>query len=251
MVIEKMHVEFPILYNKVNSNHKKTFSAAEIDLFINRGIREYEEIFWSGENRKGYKLGFEVTQQRTDMLATLVVSNEPLLAPTNFNSTLKYYEFDLSGLSKPYAHFITAKVKITDCDDFFTVNIDRTQNLYRTLEDVDKAPSKLWQRAIGQIKGSSDPNTEYSLYVYTNGEFEIDGLYIEYLKEPAEVALGTYTDVPTLANPSPGIKPQVNCDLPSQYHDLVLDIAVQEATRIIVDVDGFNLRKTRITEIGH
>lgn len=253
MVIEKMQVDFPLLYNKVNSNHKKTFSPAEVDFFLNRGINEYVEIFATGENKKRYKLGFEVTQQRRDMLSTLVVGQpeQPLLLPTNVDTTLNIYEFDYAGLIEPYKHLLRAYVKLKDCDVTYKVALEETDDLSIVLDDSNRGPSKKWKRAIGQTKRSSNPDTESSLYVYTNGEFEIEGVYIEFLKKPAEVALGTYTDVPTLNNPNPGIKAQVNCDLPSDYHDLVIDIAVQEATRVLEDVNRLNLRSDRITGIAH
>lgn len=253
MVIERMHYEWEVLYNRIHSNHKKTFSDAEKDTLINRAINEYVEIFYSGENRKRYKLGFEVNQQRIDMLSTLVIGQpaQPMLTPDNFDTTLNIYEFDMVNLIAPYQHYLRGYVKVKDCDDVYKLVLEQTDDISAVLDDANRGPSNRWRRAVMHIKASSNPNTESSFYVYTNGEFEIEGVYIEFLKKPAEVALGTYTDLPTLANPNPSIKPQVNCDLPSSYHDLVVDMAVQEATRILEDVNRLNLRADKITGVAH
>lgn len=253
MVIEAMQYEFDLLFNKVNSNHKKTFSPAEKDRFLNRGKDEYVEMFWSGENAKKFKLGFEVTQQRRDMLATLLIGQpeQPLILPVQVDTVLNIYEFDFNDLKYKYKHLSRAYVKLKDCDDTISVALEETDDMDTVLRDSNRSPSLKWRRAVGQIKSSSDTNTESSLYVYTNGEFEIEGAYIEYLREPAEICLGTYTDIPTLANPNPSIKPQVNCDLPVQYHDLVVDIAVQEAVRVLEDVNRLQLRQERVSNIAH
>lgn len=253
MVIEQMHYDFSLLYNRVNSNHKKTFAPAEIDRFLNRGKDELVEILWSGENAKKYKLGFEVTQQRRDMLSTLFIGqpDQPLITPAQIDNDLNIYEFDLNDLKYKYKHLSRAYVKLKNCNDTIAVSLEETDDLSTVLKDANRSPSLKWRRAVGQIKKSSNPSTETSLYVYTNGEFDIEGLYVEYLKIPTELCLGTYKDLPTLNNPNPSIKPQVNCDLPAQYHDLVIDVAVQEASRILEDVNRLQLRQDRVSNIAH
>ena len=69
------------------------------------------------------------------------------------------------------------------------------------------------------------------------GEFELEGVYIEYLKLPNKVTIGGYNDI------SGGALVATNSDLPSDYHTLVVDIAVQEASRILEDSNRMQLKQ--------
>ena len=250
MRIEEMHWQVRLEYNKIASNHKKSFSDAEIDAIFNRVIQEYKEIFYSGNNAKRYKIGFEVTQQRIDMLSSLVVGEpeQPPLLPDTISNNI--YEFKLDNLVHPYAHHLRSYVNIKDCSFPITVNLEQVGDLGKILTDANTRPSLTWKRAVGRIRKSSDGSESSSLYVYTGGEFEIESLSMEYLKQPAEVCLGTYTDIPTLDNPTPAIKPQVHCDLPEDYHHLVVSMAAMEISRILEDVNRLNVRADRLNNIA-
>jgi len=73
MTIERLHQEIKFRWNKLNSNHKKDLPGAYLDDALNKATDDFIEIFYSGNNSKEYKFGFEVIQQRIDMLQTLVV----------------------------------------------------------------------------------------------------------------------------------------------------------------------------------
>ena len=243
MVIEEMHFEFRRKIDKISSNFKKTWSDAEVDNALNNAITEFKEIVYSGNNAKRYKLGFEVTQQRIDMLAPLVQGfpKEPLLAGTK---TGDIYEFNFDLLSKPYDHFIGADAEITGCNFTISIKEEQTGDLRSVLKDSNRKPSLRWRRAPGHIKSNTAGNS--SLFVYTDGLFDIIGLRIDYLRKPVEVCLGTYFPIPTQLDPNPGIlKARVNCDIPQTYHTVIVDIAVQEFTRSLEDINRLQLRKDR------
>lgn len=253
MRIEEMHWELELVYNKIASNHKKRFTDAEKDRILQRAITEYKDIFYSGNNSKKYKLGFEVTQQRIDMLHTLVVGEPEQPALTPFTSSNNIYEFKLSDLVHPYCHHLRSYITTKECKLPIKVKIKQSGDLDKILEDENSKPSLVWKRAIGRIRKSSDTSDQESksLYIYTGGLFTPIGLYMEYLKEPAQVCLGTYTQFPTIDNPNPTIiKPQVHCDLPSEYHNLVIDIAAIEIARILEDVNRIQVRSDRLNNIS-
>lgn len=246
MTIKEMHLEFKWRYNKLDSNHKKDLTPYEIDALLNDAIHSYEEIFWSGNNSKRFKLGFEVTQQRIDMLSTLVVGQpeQPSLSPVVSDTTLNIYEYDLSDtvgdLIEPYSHLVRAYATVEGCDTIFNVKLEQHDDLNRILKDDFRKPSKSWRRLPGVLKRSSDPTTETSLYLYTNGEFEIENLYVEYIKEAVKVSLGGYTDV------NGDVTVETHCDLPAHYHTMVVDIAVQEIARRLEDGNRFQLKQEKI-----
>jgi len=247
MLVEALHYRFNLMWDENYSHINKTFSAAETDTYLSVGVNELTEILYSGNNLKKYKLGFEVTQQRIDMLSTLVVGQpeQPAINPTNFNSDLNLYEFDFVDLIEPYKHLLKVRGKIKKCDDLFNVVIKQHDDLNRMLGDANQGCSLKWRRALAEIKRSSNPETEKSLYVYTEGKFEVDSVYIEFLKRPSEICLGNYRDMPTIDNPNPGLKPRSECDLPEDVHDLVVQVAVQVAARALT-----NVAKMQIAEKG-
>lgn len=251
MIIEEIQWEFKLLYNKINSGDKRSFHANEIDTFINRSIDEYAEMFYKGVNAKGYNIGFEVTQQKIDMLSTLVIGSpeQPMLTSSTVTNG-NMYEFKLSDLKYDYLHHVRMYAKIKNCDGFYNVAIEQTDDLNKVLDSSTRMPSNKWKRVVGQFRKSSTESSLSSIYLYTNGLFEIEGLHIEYLKKPQKVALGTYIGIPTLNDPNPGLVAQSQCDLPETYHHLIVDIAVQEASRVLGDVNSLQLRQERINKIA-
>lgn len=112
MTIDRIHQEIKFRWNKINSNHKKDFPSAFIDDAVNKSIDDFVEIFYSGNNSKEYKFGFEVTQQRTDMLQSLIVPE------TTYNATLvstNRYTVNLLTFSPKYRHFLRAYVNPVEC----------------------------------------------------------------------------------------------------------------------------------------
>ena len=226
-------------YNKIYSNSKKSFSDAEIDAIINNAIQEYTEMYYSGNNSKAANiLGFEATQQRIDMLQTLVFEDLDIdLEPYSDN----IYRLNLTSLEQPYKHHLRSVVKSTDgCT--IKLNLEQSGDLDQVLSDANRQPSKKWNRAVGRIRNNY-------LYVYVDDDVIPTTITIEYLKQPDEVCLGTYSDLPTLDNPLPALKPQVHCDLPEDYHHLVVTLAVMEISRILEDANRLQLKANRLTNI--
>jgi hypothetical protein len=248
MILQEMHYEFKLRYNKLDSNHKKDLAPAEIDALLNDAIFYYVECFYSGNNFKKYKLGFEVTRQRTDMLSTLVVRRplQPLLLPTSVDDNV--YEFRMANLAFPYAHYLRANI-LTECG-LAEVRIEQHDDLNHVLQDPYRKPSKTWLRVVGSVNVDTASNQE-ALYIYTDGEFSsVTGLHLEYIKIPDKVFFGGYNSIEYVQCVADGgsncsslyltaASPTVQCNLPSQYHGLVVDIAVQEAARILEDQNRF------------
>lgn len=233
MVISRMHFEIKLRYNKLNSNHKEDFRKELLDDAINKASDDFVEIFYSGNNRKEYQLGFEVTQQRIDMLSTLVVP-EKSLTPTLVRTNV--YKVSTNTTPK-YRHFVRGWVIPTGCSYKIPITTVRHNDLDHKLKDDSQKPSLKWQRCLGSFKNDG-------LYLYT--DFTISDVVIEYLTNPVKVFSGGYDSLEYLQGDTTAYKsadPIVHSNLPEAYHDLLVDMTVQYLSRIFGDVEKFNLQK--------
>lgn len=257
MILQEIHWEVKLRYNKLDSDHKKDLSPAEIDAVVNNAINYFVECCYSGNNYKKYKLGFEVIQQRTDMLSNLVVRRprQPIL--THFNVENNVYEYKISQLAYPYIYYLRSNVQ-TECG-LAEVRIEQHDDLNLVLKDPYRKPSKKWRRLVGSFNEASDGDGD-SLYVYTDGEFaSVQGLHMEYLRAPKKVFFGGYdsieyevcvlnggTEEECAAIYNTASSPTVECDISSHYHSFIVDIAVQELARIMEDNNRLAAMKDKV-----
>jgi hypothetical protein len=236
MIIELWHYNFKLRYNKIDSQHKKDLNPAEIDEILNDAIKIWCETQYSGNNIT--KQGAEVTQQKIDNLSSLLIQFPVQPLVTSSLITEGVYEFPLSetkGLIFPYFHLMRVYGKITGCSEKVETSIIQHDDLTYVLSDPFKKPSnKFFKRLVATFGKSSIPEIESSLFIYTDG-FPIDGIYPEYYKKPNIVSIGGYKDINNV------IKTKVECDLPEPFHTQIIDIAVQEASRILGDTQSFQL----------
>jgi hypothetical protein len=245
MTIKKMHQEFRFRFDRLNSNHKRDFLPHMIDDLLNDAQHSYIEYYYAGNSLRP-PLGFETTQQRIDMLSSIVEKNQPMLLPVDVIDGR--YEFDLTKCMR-YKHLLRSYAK-TDCGRIL-VNVVQHGDLTTVLSDHMRKPSKRWKRLVGTLGANNMSMGNSSLYVYTEGYLQIEGVYIEYIKEPVKVFFGGYDSLEYLngntsaynTNTSP-----INSELPAQYHTLIVDFAVKEASRSIEDVQRLQLRDEKIVK---
>lgn len=240
MQIELAHWTFKKKLDKVASNEYRDFTRAEVDSFLNEAINIFVETHFSGNNFK--QLSVEQDQQTIDKLSNLVVPSpikQPMLTPSSSNTDFGIYEFKLSDLAYTYRHFLRAKVKVTDCSDLFRTKVATHGDLNHFLTSSVWKPSTKWKRAILTF-GESSANNAPSIFVHTNGDFTVEGLYLDYLRAPAEVSIGGYNDI----NGDP--KSKVEIDLPDEYHEQIIDIAVKLAAAVIENTLGYQLAENQI-----
>lgn len=237
MTIERIHQEIKFRWNKLNSNHKKDFPKAYLDDAINKASNDYIDIFYSGNNTKQYKLGFEVTQQRIDLLQTLVV---PELTYSATPVTSERYQVDLTSFDPSYRHFLRAYVNPVECPDKrIPIDIIRLNDLDKKLSDHHTRPSLPWNRCLGSIKGNY-------LELYTKG-YTITEVHIEYLKNPIPVFSGGYDSLEYLSGDLTAYQagsPQVQSEIPN--HDLLVDMTVQYISSVLEDANKFQLQEKTI-----
>jgi hypothetical protein len=249
MIIEELHFELKRRAQLNYTNYWKGMTDLETDSILRSAINDYVEMFAYGRNDKEYKVGFEVTQQRIDMLSTLVVGmpEQNFITPFTSDTNLGIYQFRFEDLEYDYKHLLRAYLIVKECNYIIDVTLEQTGDLNTVLLDDNRKPSLTWRRAVGQIRKSSD-TSKSSLYIYTGNQFTPVGLYLEYIKRPQEVCLGTYSSIPTSTTPNPPLKPKVECDLPEDYHDIMLQIALQIYGRTVENQLGAGLAKQRLVE---
>lgn len=236
MTIELWHYNFKLRYNKIDSQHKKDFNPAEIDEILNDAIKIWVEEQYSGNNVK--RAGAEVIQQKTDNLSSLLIKFpiQPQLTTTLVNDGV--YEFPLSttkGLTHPYLHIMRGYGKIKNCTEKVKIDFVEHDDLDFILSDPHRKPSNgFFKRLVGVFGKSSQASIESSIFIYTDN-FQIDGIYPEYYKKPVIVSIGGYRDI------NNNLKTKVECDLPESFHTQIIDIAVQEVSRILEDTNRFQL----------
>lgn len=245
MSIQEMHFEFKARSNRLDSNYYQDLPPYMIDSLLNNAVNYFMEHYAYVN-----KLPYEVVQSRVDMLSNLVVGQpeQPLITPILVQDNV--YEVNLSSLVKPYAHLVRAYAD-SSCG---VINIKPVpmEYLNRVLNDVLQKPSNSWKRLVGTIRKSSN-SISPSLYIYGENGITVDGVGIEFIKQPTKVFIGGYNSIDydncvqtngqncnqyyNVAN-SP-----VDCEIVETFHSLIVDIAVREFGRYTE-----NVGKTQLTD---
>lgn len=232
MTIDRLHHEIKLRWNKINSNHKKGFPSAYLDDAINKAQDDFIEIFYSGNNSKQYRFGFEVTQQRIDMLSDLVVINKsitPVLITTN------RYSLTINNLNPAYKHFVSGAVIQDNC--ISPITIVRYNDLNEKLLNENTKPSKKWKRVLGTF-------SDGKIILYSDGV--ITSASIDYIKVPNKVFIGGYDSLEYVNGDSSAyssVSPKVTSQINGQYHDLLIDMTVQYLASILEDVNKLQLQE--------
>lgn len=244
--IDQSHIEFKLEYNKINSNHKRDFPAAYIDIFINKAQFSFVERFYSGNSGKAERFGFETTQQRTDMLSDLVISfpKQPVLNPVEVSPGI--FEVKFSDLKYPYCHLIRAYADTSSCG---VINVTPKQHddFNIILNDFMQRPKKLWKRAPSRIASSTDDSGS-SLYIHTNEDFNISEVKLEYIKKPRDVFFGGYDSLAFIngdVNAPNKSSERINSEI-VKYHDILIKMAVQEAASSLSDIQQYQIKDNQI-----
>lgn len=248
MTIQRMVQQVKFRWNKLDSNKKKNFPLAFIDDIINDAINTYIEMFYGGNNSKRYNIGFEITQQRIDMLSTLVVPHKAFTATKVSNGI---YKLDLNTLTPKYRHFLRGHVITTNCNNaILKLDHIRNNDYDVKIRDANTKPSLTWRRALSSIK---QEGVNSALYIYTPEEITANTITgeIEYLRQPVKVFSSGYDSYEYILGDNTAYRasdPAIHCDLPETYHSVVVDIAVQELARILEDPNKLSLIEEKFTK---
>lgn len=238
MNVEQLHYKFKVAYNRLSNNYRKSFTDVEIDEILNAAVFEYVELFYNGSNKNNWNVGFEVTQQRIDMLHTLVKSY-PEQPELNLSVNDGIYWANLNQTAFPFRSFQAAYLKVNDCSDKINVDLEQHQDLFTARQNTHRKSSLRWKRCVSTIR-------DKKLYLYPDGAFVPIKIYLTYIKQPNEICLGTYPSIENKNIPNAPFKPKQNCDLPDEYIDILISIAVQEVHRRYSNYNDLQVQTQKI-----
>ena len=239
--VEQLHYKFKVAYNRLSNSYRKSFSDVEIDEILNTAVFEYVELFYNGSNKNNWNVGFEVTQQRIDMLHTLVKSY-PEQPSLNLSLNDGVYWANLNHTAFPFKSFQAAYLTVNDCDFTIIIDLEQHQDLYTARQNTHRKSSLRWKRCIGTIR-------DKKLYLYPDGAFVPIKVYLTYIKKPNEVCLGTYPSIENKNIPNAPLKTKTDCDLPEDYIDILVAIAVQEVHRRYSNYNDLQVSQQKITTV--
>ena len=245
MTVKELHYDFNVKLDKVDSLQNVNFLPAEIDWILNEAISLITKQKFGTNNSK--RTGFEGNEKRIQDLKTLHIKCptvvQPAIIPASVNDGR--YEVKLSDLEFDFLFLTrgTAKATKTGCGSKI-LGLKEVQNddLNDILDDPFWKPSFEW-KVVPVNFGRTDTLAEDkgSLYLYTNEDFTIDEVYLEYIKVPNKISIGGYPDINTGV-----VKPVVECDLPQEIHNEIVDIAVLECARIISDPNFLQIKQSKL-----
>lgn len=215
--VKRLIYRLQMRLNKVATNTHQSIPIEDLIL----ALREAEiKVVKTKLNRNNVlKEGFDMSKKRAQDLQNLIVPYEEISNPTLEKDIYSKYKVDLSKLSYkfmiPFGMY-TLSSKGTCSGNPVTVNkIIRHGDITAYMTNVHYSPSFEYQETICQISSNN-------LYIFTDGIFQVDKVYIEYLRYPVPVDIEGYLDFE--GNPS------VNQDseLQEYLEDEILDRACLE-----------------------
>jgi len=226
MTLLEMHFDFDLKKDRIASMANANYTSAEKDwLFREASWVILKQRYGINNNQRA---GFESNQKRIDDLSWLHIKypNQPGIELIVHDNNV--YELDLSELSYPYLFLTRGWVEILkpDCPTT-TAKLKLIQNddLLHALEDPFNQSS---EKEILVNFGRSSTNANSSIYFYP-GTLTLGKAFVEYVKSPIKVNLGTYTYLDG-TNP-----PLQESDFPEHMHPEIVDVAVEIAAGIVED----------------
>ena len=219
MTIKEMHYDFKQKLNKIDSQQYRGLKIPEIDWKLNEAIELYIKMIAEPKARNSF--GFETSQRVIDDIRTIVLNNQPL-AVTVVTGTDDFK----AALPTDYHYYIGAE-KLLITDGSCPVVADKIY-VRQHDDDFQASPfdrsSLLWREA--NIRFYED-----GIRVFTNGEFTVTSFAINYIRQHAfahnaeDYVGATYNLLDGTA-----LSGSQDCELPSQTHREIVDLAVAITT---------------------
>lgn len=251
MVIQEMHFDFDIKADKVDSLQKRSFNTAQKDWIFNEAQWVLlKNKYGITQTNRG---AFEVTEHRIQDLKNLHVKfpfPQPGIAANSISDNL--FEVPLNLLEYEFLFTTRMRAVITknNCTKDVPVTQIQTDDLNDALEDPFNRPNfitgdvlAVFGRSTEDSSTQLNPQGTGSVYIYTDGTFTVDEVFIEYIKYPNRMWFGNY-DITSDLRPKTisntyvyqaGVDSPVSCELNSHVHPEIVDLAVLIASQLIED----------------
>lgn len=220
-----MTYDLKIKLSKIDSLKNRNFNPAETDWLLNEA-----QLNWVKRRAQRAEQGQKIRQD----ISTLVIKAPsqlqsgiaPVVVPDTDN---KMYECSLLDFAFTPLRILRLHVRLSreNCNDrIATSSFEQHEDLNDILGNSFRSPSFEWGE-VPAVMGAST-NTD-SIYLYTDGTFEIKYVYPEYIKVPRRVSLGGYKYIDGTTTT------EVNSELPNHTHQEIVDLAVSQIFGFIGD----------------
>jgi len=177
--VQELIYEFKLNMNKVNRQENVDIPVEDIIVYLNKAQLSWIKTKLNQNNI--YKSGFDSIRKRIDDLQILKESNVKL-TPTKTNDLLHLgYECPLSDAPN-YMFYLSsyAKAKKYNCSKILQTDLIRSGELTTKYINNNYEPSFEWRYTLVTL-GSDN------LQIYTDGTFEIENVYLTYLRYPKQI----------------------------------------------------------------
>lgn len=215
--VEELVYEFKLALNKVNRQDNVNVPIEDIIVYLNKAQMSWIKTKINPNNV--YRSGFEAIRKRIDDVQILKVGDVEL-KPVKTNDLLhKGYSCSLQDASN-YMFYISSYsvAKKNKCEVILTNDLVKSGDLTTRYLDVNHSPSFEWRTTLATL--GSD-----SLTVYTDGTFDIDKVFVNYLRYPQKIDIQGYTKFDGTSSTNQ------DSELPEYAKDGVVDLAVKFAAQ--------------------
>lgn len=215
--VQELIYEFKLSLNKMDRQDNVLVPLEDILVYLNQS-----QLSWIktkiGENNI-YKDGYEATRKRIDDLQILKVNNHSLQLTKTTDVLYKGYKADLK-LIPDYMLFVMAHAGATKqgCQAGLTIDLIRQNDLSNMYFDANFGPSYEWRTTLATIG-------EDNIIVYTDETFELQNLYLTYLRYPKPIDSEGYIKLDGQDSISR------DCELPYYAKQDIVDLAVKFAAQ--------------------
>lgn len=284
MKIDQMHYNFNLELDRIASSDNYDIKPWEIDEYLNKAIWYFlkDRYQIDPRNKRGFETDQERISALSS-LHIKSPQVQPGIEPIDLGNGL--YEVRLNQLGDningQYFRYLFLtdgyiKARKEDCskyismkqwqvDDDTTIYSDSSWKWRRVLVNFGKStyshPHS--DNSADNVDGTEAdftanllPDTDYkddelsSLFfdtnnVYFNQEFEIDEVFLSYVKYPNRVFVGGYDHIDGLSTAD---SDPIHCDIEPAFHDEIVRIAVMLAMEDIQDQLGIKISNTKVTK---
>lgn len=215
--VQELIYEFKLNLNKMDRQDNVLVPLEDILVYLNQA-----QLSWIkskvGENNI-YKDGYEATRKRIDDLQILKVDDASLLLQKTTDVLYKGYKADLK-LIPDYMMFVMCHVGASKqkCKAGLTVDLIRQNDLSNLYFDANFGPSFEWRTTIATIG-------QDNIIVYTDDSFELDKLFLTYLRYPKSIDSEGYIKI----DGSDSVN--TDCELPYYAKPDILNLASKFAAQ--------------------
>jgi len=217
--VEELIYEFKLNLNKMDRQDNVQVPLEDILVFLNQA-----QLSWVkskvGENNI-FRDGYEGTRKRIDDLQVLKVDDVSLTLQKTTDVLYKGYKADLKTIPN-YMMYIMSHVgaRKEDCKAGLTVDLIRQNDLSTLYFDANFSPSFEWRSTFATIG-------QDNIIVYTDETFEIENLYLTYLRYPKAIDSEGYIKIDGLDSS------KQDCELPYYAKPDILNLATKFAAQSV------------------